>query len=308
MNKKENILSNKTKKTMKKIYLLTSVIIVQFNIPLKSVAQETFSTDSIAKTQSEEKSYGLVSTNYNSNIVFLGRKSSSKAPYLSAFGGYYHESGLFINGGASYLLASGEDRVDLFTVSAGYDFSNKNLSAGIYGTKYFFSNKSYTVKSELSVNLGSYADYDFGFADVYIDANVYFSGTTDFILGAGVSHIFYAVEDNLKIIPTLFLNAGTQNYYSNYNNNLRFGRHMLDDGGSQSMGTAMMGGGTFKALDYELSVPVYYTLNKFRFSFIPVYAIPVNAATISNDQNTYKEELSNSFFWSLGMSYKLFKQ
>jgi len=57
-------------------------------------------------------------------------------------------------------------------------------------------------------------------------------------------------------------------------------------------------------LDYELSVPVGYTLNKFRFSFTPVYAMPVNAATITNGQNTYKEDLSNSFFWSLGVSYK----
>ena len=138
-----------------------------------------------------------------------------------------------------------------------------------------------------------------------MDGTAYFSSTTDFVLGLGVGHTFYTAGDNLKFIPSVYLNAGTQNYYGNYSNNRRFGRHMLDGGSSASMGTGMMGGGVFNVLDYELSIPVSYTLNKFRFSFIPVYAIPVNAATITNNQNTYKEDIANSFFWSLGVSYKL---
>ena len=276
-------------------------------VPIKSISQEESTADSTVKeSPMEKKSYGLVSTNYNSDIVFLGRKSSSRAPYLSAFAGYYNKSGLFTNGGASYLAASGEKRIDLFTVTTGYDFYLKNFSAGISGTKYFFNNKSYTVKSELAGNVSAYMDYDFDIADVYIDGSTYFSNTTDFIVGVSVSHTFYAVNDNLTITPTAYLNAGTQNYYSDYNNNLRFGRHMLGDGRSLSMGTGMMGGGSFKVLDYELSVPVSYGFKKFSFSFSPVYAIPVNAATITNDQNTYKEDISNSFFWSLGVSYKIF--
>ena len=294
------------KMVMKKMQFLTSVIIVIFNIPLKSAAQEIASADSAIAKHTEEKSYGLVSTYYNSNIIFLGRKSSSKAPYLSSFAGYYHKSGLFINGGASYLVASGEKRVDLFTVTTGYDYSLKSFTTGIYGTKYFFNNKSTTVKSELHGYVSAYADYDFDVVEVYVDGSVYLGNTTDFILGAAVSHVFYTAKDKLRIIPTLYLNAGTQNYYSNYNNNLRFRRHMLDGSGSQSMGTGMAGMGSFKALDYELSVPVSYTIKKFKFSFETVYAIPVNAATITNDQNTYKEDISNSFFWSLGISYKIF--
>ena len=280
---------------------------ILFIVPIKSIAQETPKADSTVSNQSEEKSYGLAKINYNSNIVFLGRKSSSRAPYLSAFAGYYNKSGLFINGGVSYLAASSEKRIDLFTITTGYDFYLESFTAGISGTKYFFNNKSYTIKSELSGNVSAYMDYDFDIADVYIDGTTYFSNTTDFIVGAAVSHPFYAVNDNLTITPTVYLNVGTQNYYSNYNNNLRFGRHMLGSSGSLSTGTGMMGGGSFTVLDYELGVPVSYKLKKFSFSFSPVYAIPVNAATITNDQNTYKEDLSNSFFWSLAVSYKVFK-
>ncbi len=291
---------------MKTIHLFTSVIIVLLTISLNSVAQETPFADSIAKNRSGEKSYGIASTNYNSDIVFLGRKGSSRAPYFSAFTGYYDKSGLFINGGASYLAASGEKRIDLFTLTTGYDYSLKSFSAGISGTKYFFNSKSTTVKSGLSGYVNVYADYDFDIADVYIDGSVYFSNSTDFILSAVVSHVFYAASDQLNIIPAFSVYAGTQNYYSNYNNNLRFGRHMLGGGASPSTGTGMMGAGNFKTLDYELSVPVSYTIKNFRFSFTPVLAMPVNAATITNNQNTYKEDISNTFFWSLGVRYKIF--
>lgn len=292
---------------MKPIQLFIPFLLVLFTVSIKSIAQDKPSSDYSAKTGLIEKqSYGLVSTNYNSNIVFLGRKSLSKAPYLSAFAGYYHKSGLFINGGASYLTASGANRFDLFTVTTGYDYYLKSFSAGLYGTKYFFNNKSTTVKSELSGYVGAYANYDFDIADVYIDASAYFGNTSDFILGTAVSHIFYAANDKLRITPTFYLNAGTQNYYSNYNNNRRFGRHMLNGGGPQSTGSGMMGVGSFKVLDYEWSVPVTYTLKKLRISFTPVFAIPVSAATITNGQDTYKEDLSNSFFWSLGLSYKIF--
>lgn len=288
---------------MKNHIFFFSIIIVLFNIPLNAIAQEISSLDSIVENRAEKKSYGLINTNYYNNIVFLGRKSSVKAPYLSVLAGYYHTSGLFINGGVSYLAASGENRIDLFSIKTGYDFYAKSFSAGISGTKYFFNTKSYTVKSELSGNLSAYMNYNFDILDVYVDGSTYFGNTTDFIAGAAVSHTFYAVNDNLTIIPSLYLNAGTQNYYSDYNNNRRFGRHMLDGGGSQSLGTGMMGG-SFTILDYELSVPVSYTIKKLGFSFAPVFAIPVSPATITNSQNTYKEDLSNSFFWSVGISYK----
>lgn len=293
---------------MKNILLLAFILMVLFIAPIKSIAQEISTAGSAVKTGSmKKKSYGLAGTNYNSDIVFLGRKSSAKTPYLSAFAGYYHKSGLFINGGASYLAASGENRIDLFTVTSGYDFYLKNFGAGIYGTKYFFNDKSYTVKSELSGNVSAYMGYDFDIVDVYIDGSTYFSNTTDFIVGAGVRHTFYAANDKLTITPAIYLNSGTQNYYSDYNNNRRFRRNMMSNGGgSPSMGTGMTGAGSFNVLDYEWSVPLSYTMKKLNFSFTPFFAIPVNPATITNNQDTYKEDLSNSFFWSVGVSYKIF--
>lgn len=292
---------------MKKLHFFISVLIVLFIVPIKSGAQEKSTADSTVKYPMKEESYGLISTSYNNDIVFLGRKSSLKAPYITAQAGFYHKSGLFINGAVSYLASSAEKRIDLFTPTVGYDFYWKKFSTGISVAKYFYNNKSYTSKSALAGSLNVYADYNFDIVEVYVNSAAYFSNTTDFILGLGVSHTFYTAGDNLKFIPSVYLNAGTQNYYGNYSNNNRFGRHMLDGGSSGSIRTGMMGGSGFNVLDYELSIPVSYTLNKFQFSFIPVFAIPVNAAIITNNQNTYKEDITNNFFWSLDLRYKLSK-
>lgn len=293
---------------MKKIHFFTPVIIVLFNIPLKSFAQEKNALDSIVTDSASEKSYILVGTSYTSDIIFLGRKSSLRSPYFSVATGYYHKSGLFINSSISYLAASGENRVDLFTASGGYDYYKKNFSVGVSATGYVFNNKSYTAKSALTGNVNVYADNDFNILEVYLDGTAYFSSQSDFIFNAAISHNFYAGNDNLKISPAFSLYGGTQNYYRNYNNNLRFGRHMNDNESSNSMGTGMMTGSVFNILAYEFSVPVKYMLNQFQFFFFPAYSIPVNAATIKENQNTYKEDLTNSFFWSLGVNYKISKQ
>ena len=278
-----------------------------FIVSVSSYSQEKKRPDS-SSAVIKESSYILAGTAFNSDIVFLGRKSSIKSPYISTSAGYYHKSGLFITGIVSYLAASQQNRIDLFTASGGYDYYKKNFSAGISATGYVFNNKSYTVKSALTANLNAYADYDFDILEVYADGTMYFSNQSDFIFSASVSHNFYTANDKLKISPTFSLYSGTQNYYSSYNNNKRFGQHMINTGSSNTMGIGMMSGGIFNIQNYEFSVPVRYDLKYFRFQLLPVYAIPVNPATITDNVSAYQEDLSNTFFWSIGVFYKFSKQ
>ncbi|MBI1780159.1 MAG: hypothetical protein HYR66_02145 [Sphingobacteriales bacterium] len=293
---------------MNKIKFYMIVVVTISTVSTKSFAQKKNAPDSLATDSTSQKSYVLGGAGYTSDIVFLGRKSSSRAPYFSVSAGYYHKTGLFISSSISYLAASGENRVDLFTASGGYDYYKKNFSAGVFATGYIFNNKSYTVKSALTANLSAYADYDFDILELYADGTLYFSNQSDFIFSAAISHNFYTANDNLKISPTFSLYSGTQNYYSNYNNNKRFGGHMLTAGGTNTMGTGMMSGGIFNIQNYEFSVPVRYDVKHFRFIFLPVYAMPVNPATITDNQNTYKEVLNNNFFWSVGVFYRFSKQ
>ena len=292
---------------MKKIGFSIAFLIAVIAMRFESFAQEKTVTDTIVSNSASNKSYALVGMTYNSDIVFLGRKNPIKSPYISASAGYYHKSGLFINGIISYLATAERNRIDLFTASGGYDYNKNNLTAGVSATGYVFNSKSYTVKSALAGNLNIYADYDFDLLEVYLGGTVYLSNQSDFIFNATVSHNFYADNDNLKISPAFSLYGGTQNYYSNYKNNLQFGRHMINNGSPASTGTGMMGGGFFNILNYEFSVPVRYMFKRFQFVLLPVYAIPVNAATINNNQNTYKEDLVNNFFWSLGVNFKISK-
>lgn len=292
---------------MKKIGFSIAFLIGVIAMRFESFAQDKTVTDTIVSNSASNKSFALVGMTYNSDIVFLGRKNPIKSPYISASAGYYHKSGLFINGIISYLATSERNRIDLFTASGGYDYNKNNLTAGVSATGYVFNSKSYTVKSALAGNLNIYADYDFDLLEVYLGGTLYLSNQSDFIFNATVSHNFYADNGNLKISPAFSLYGGTQNYYSNYNNNLQFGRHMIDNGSPASTSRGMMGGGFFNILNYEFSVPVRYMFKRFQFVLLPVYAIPVNAATINNNQNTYKEDLVNNFFWSLGVNFKISK-
>ena len=275
-------------------------------VSTSSFSQETNTLDS-GFAATKEQSYALAGLTFTSNIVFLGRKSPVKSPYISASAGYYHKSGLFVNSIVSYLAASQQNRIDLFTATGGYDYYKNDFTAGVSATGFVFNNKSYAVKSALTASLNTYAGYDFDILEVYADATMYFSSQSDFIFSVAISHNFYIADINLKISPTLSLYGGTQNYYANYNNNMQFGQHILNDEGSNSTGTGMMDNNIFHIQNYELSVPVKYEFKRFQFIFLPAYAIPINAATIINNQNTYKEDISNTFFWSLGAYYKISK-
>lgn len=292
---------------MKKINFLSALLMLLLAVSTSSFSQETKVSDS-GFVAAKEQSYALAGLTFTSDIVFLGRKSPVKSPYISASGGYYHKSGLFINGVVSYLAASQQKRIDLFTATGGYDYYKKDFTAGISATGYVFNNNSYTVKSALSANLSAYADYNFDILEVYADGALYLSNQTDFIFSLSVSHNFYTANDKLKISPAFSLYSGTQNYYSNYNNNTRFGQHMLNAVGSNSMGAGMIGTGILNIQNYEFSVPVKYAHKRFQFIFLPVFALPVNAATITNNQTAYKEDLNSNFFWSLGVYYKILNQ
>jgi hypothetical protein len=75
----------------------------------------------------------------------MGRADSAKAPYLSPSVGYYHHSGIFVHTSLSYLTAPGEGRIDLITLSAGYEYYGENFLAGISVSEYFFSDYSYAI-------------------------------------------------------------------------------------------------------------------------------------------------------------------
>lgn len=259
-----------------------------------------------------------VGLKYTSDYLYMGRSDSAKAPYLSPSVGYYHKSGLFLRTSLSFLTTKEDQRIDLYTLSGGYDYYGKRLATGISLTEYFFSDKSYTVQAEMNTYVNAYFGYDFKLLIAYWDASLGFSESTDAFLGMELNRTFYLLHNKLRITPSLYANAGSQRYYEAYyvQRSIQTGA----GGGSSGKGkggNGQMSGGTtttstmmqvvssdqFQLLDYEGALQLVYKWNKIKFFTIGTWTFPVNPATVVTDQGTYEEALSNGFYWTAGMRW-----
>ena len=246
---------------------------------------------------------------YTSDYLYMGRSDSAKAPYLSPSIGYYHKSGFFLRSSLSYLTAKEEGRVDMITFSGGYDYYVNDLAVGISITEYFFSDLSYNVMAEMNTYLNAYVGYDFSLFMLYADASLGFSEGTDVFLGAELSRTLYTLKRKLLVTPSLYVNAGTQYYYNEYYKNRSEqtgagGKGKGKGASAQPPSTPTMQvveSDKFKILDYEMGVNVTYKIKKLRLFASSTWTIPVNPATLVNDQGEYQEELHHGFYWSSGI-------
>src|SRR2546423_10775807 len=154
------------------------------------------------KDDKEEKdnSYFKVGLSYLSDNVYLGRKDSVAIPYLTPSLGYYHKSGLFITASGSYL--STESRMDAVTIEAGYSFSKNKLDGEFSVGKDFYSNQSYSVKSEMQGDASAFLGYDLGFIKPSVTGTLSFGTTTDYAATLGVEHAFTTSDEKLDITPS----------------------------------------------------------------------------------------------------------
>lgn len=256
------------------------------------------------------KSETRIGVGYSSDYYFMGRADSVRAPYLSPSIGYYHHSGVFARGSFSYLTIPGEGRVDLITLAAGYEFFAKNFVTGITIAEYFFSDESYAIPSEMSTYLNGYAGYDFSFVMLYVGASLGFSDFTDVFLDVEINRTFYFFRNKFRLIPALYMQAGSQHYYSEYytNRGKQTGAGKGKGKGgqqppSQSGDLSVLESEKFQLLDYEAELMVVYKINKIKLYTSGTWTFPVNPSTIVSDQGTYEEELKNGFYWTSGVRF-----
>jgi hypothetical protein len=253
---------------------------------------------------------------YLSNNVYFGRKDTVNTPYLTASLGYYHKSGLFINSSASYLTSSGENRIDLFTIEAGYVFSAGHFQGLLTASKFFYNSESSVVDADLKGSFSFLGAYDLGPFKLVATPELIFSNRTDFASTLGVEHSFYALRHNLDITPTFNASGSTQNYYNSYYRDRKFGprlRKITNSGTLFTISGEVVDASQFKILDYEFSIPVNYVFKRFTFTITPSYIIPVHPAVVKlttqvlnlpPKTRTGKEKLDNSFYCQAGVSYR----
>lgn len=272
-------------------------------------------SNEIKQIKNKDSSFFSLSINFINDAVFLGRKDSITAPYLYPSITYYNKSGLYATGSFSYLTKSNENRIDMLLGTIGYNITANKFAGDISFTKYFFNTDSYNVISEVESDLTATLGYDFNILDITVSLISFFNknSNSDIFLSSEISHNFTTKHKDFQFSPTIGAFLGSQNFYEEYYINNRFGSKR-----STSSGSGQGTGGTttttttvtlqesekFNLMAIEFSLPIWYIKNPFTVSFLPVYVIPQNPATLTVDSAIYEEDLENTFYWMVGISYK----
>lgn len=271
-------------------------------------------SDSSAKSATPKSSYWQGGLSYLSDNVYLGRKDSIKIPYVMPTIGYYHRSGLYAAATLGYAIVPGNSHIDMFSLETGYALTAGNFDAQISASKYFYSSKSYSVRSEIEENIVIDAGFDLHFIKPTFETNLNFGQQTDYIMTWGLQHTFYTANDAIDITPAVTMNSGTQNYYDSYYRHRKYSVTRKKTTINGTITATVIDPSAFKILDYEATLPINYTVGKFTFNFTPTLAIPINPAQVSRAKTpaggttTIKvatlEKLNNSFYWNLGFLFR----
>ena len=278
-------------------------------------------SDSVEQSQMEDPSYVSIAVNFMNDAVYLGRKDSISAPYLYPSITYFNKTGLYATGSFSFLTKSNESRIDLFLGTIGYEINSKKFSGDISFTKYFFNTDSYNVISEVEADLTGTLGYDFDVFNLNLSLTNFFNknSTSDIFLSSEISHDFVSTDRKFQISPTMGIFLGSQNFYKEYYIYNRFGSERSTGSGQGSgQGTGstvdpietttttvvLEESEKFDLMAVEFSIPIWYMAKPFTVSFLPVLVVPQNPATLTVDSAIYEEDLENTFYWMVGLSYR----
>ena len=269
----------------------------------------------------EDPSYVSIAVNFMNDAVYLGRKDSISAPYLYPSITYFNKTGLYATGSFSFLTKSNESRIDLFLGTIGYEINSKKFSGDISFTKYFFNTDSYNVISEVEADLTGTLGYDFDVFNLNLSLTNFFNenSTSDIFLSSEISHDFVSTDRKFQISPTMGVFLGSQNFYKEYYIYNRFGSERSTgsgQGAGQGTGSTadpietttttvvLEESEKFDLMAVEFSIPIWYMAKPFTVSFLPVLVVPQNPATLTVDSAIYEEDLENTFYWMVGLSYR----
>ena len=283
--------------------------LIFFALPTWMISQNN--KKSIQEKSNDNESYVLTDVSYLNDAVFMGRRDSIAAPYIFPSIGYYDRTGFFADASVSYLTASNENRVDLFLISSGFIFNSLKISGGISGTAYFFNENSYNVRSEIIGDITGILSYDLKFMEIALSASTYFNkeSSVDIFTGLKLDRTFYTLGNKLLLNPGISLYAGSQYFYQEYYSSSRLGNRKGKGKGtivtepSTSTVVEIKEASEFNLLNLELSLPVQFYHKQFIFSFTPSLSFPQSNATISTEDIIIKEDLKNTFYWTIGISY-----
>ncbi|MBC7554745.1 MAG: hypothetical protein H7257_12280 [Taibaiella sp.] len=248
----------------------------------------------------DELSYYFAGGNFLSDNVYLGRKDSTKLPYLSTYAGYQFHNGIYAKATASYALTKRTGHFDLLTLELGYDRTfGQHLLTGVSIEKYFYQRNSPGVKAAIQESGCLYAQYKSAVIEPTASLTMNRSKATDVIVSLGIDHVFRYRENTLNLVPAIFFNYGSVNYYSQY-----FINRQLKKDHTLMIAEAVKDAAGYKPLDLEFSLRTTLRAGEWLFTLNPVYSVPLSAATITLPNKTIQEKLSSSLVIELDVCYR----
>jgi hypothetical protein len=291
-----------------------SLLLKDSSLIRKYTAKKIANADSSASTPSHLE-LNLV---YQSNDVSNGRKDSTVIPTITPKISYIFESGFEMDLSVGYNVHEPSPQVNQYTLDGSYSFNPGNYSGSVTLSGFIYSKSSGSVTSEQKGSLAYSSSYTFSFIQPSVNLTWTFGNhIPDYQVSPALQQQFNI--GNLNITPTITMNAATQNSYNSYYQNKRFniprpGKPPLPD--SVSLSGEVLNADKFQVLDYEFSAPVNFTAGNWTFNFTPTYALPINPADIKatittshvSRSLTYKENLPNTFYWQIGVTYDFLKK
>ena len=248
----------------------------------------------------DELTYYAAGFNYLSNNVYLGRKDSTRLPYLSPYIGYNLHNGLYARATISYAPVKKTGHFDVLTLEAGYDHSfGKHVLTGISIEKYFYYKKSPGIRASTKDNISLYCMYKNETIEPQFTFAVNQGKSSDVVTGLSFDHNFRFVDNTLNVFPTVAFNMGSQHYYNDY-----FMAKLLKKDINLPEYEVVNDAGGIKPLDIEFSAKTTYRTTSWLFTLVPTYAVPLSAASIRLPNRTLTEKLSSSFYVSLDICYR----
>ncbi|MBD2721065.1 hypothetical protein [Hymenobacter armeniacus] len=230
---------------------------------------------------------------YGSNSTYFGRSQAVAFPYLTADFTYTAKNGLFGTLGLYNLLntPAALDETDL-TVGWDHDFG-RTLDVSVSYSRFFFPTNSQLVKSNVNNAFDAALGQDWGVVYSRLSATYLFGKSTskgDAFLtlensrSFEIPHVFGA-DNYLTIEPLVSVAAGTQS----------FAEAALD---KRNGTTKVRNVRRFSVVDYELSVPVRYTVGKLELAAGWRYVVPVNLPADDVDSRALS-------VWTAGLTFTL---
>lgn len=235
---------------------------------------------------------------YNSNLNYYGRTDSLRSSGVFPMAEFWLNNKFYINAAPVFTHNSRTGFQYAGTVAtAGYAYNNGKSAGHIYFAKPIYKNNSQLVQSALKAQAAANFTWLNKIVNITGGVDIKFSGNTDYGATIGLDHIFKkALPANAVLIidPSLYLNAGTQQFTSSRyekNNNLP-----LFPATDQLITEEVK---KFNILSYELSVPVIYNKGKWMLLATPSYVIPQNLITVENRPDL-SEKGNKTFYITIG--------